>query len=1093
MKKKAQEKAVKAQFSIKKPRKVLLLGSGALKIGEAGEFDYSGSQALKVMKEEGVSTILVNPNIATHQTSLDLADNIYFVPITVDAVTKIIEKEKPDGILLAFGGQTALNCGVELSKRGVLKKHNVTVYGTPVDIIDRTEDRDKFVKEMDKIGCDTPTSKAVTNVKDALKMAKKLGYPVLIRSGFTLGGQGSGVMYDKEQLAEGVEKALIFSPHVLVEECLLGWKEIEYEVVRDSQGNIITVCNMENFDPLGIHTGESVVVAPSQTLTSREYHLLREVSIKAISHLGIVGECNIQFALNPDKLEYRIIEVNARLSRSSALASKATGYPLAYIAAKLALGYPLSELKNSVTQETSAFFEPALDYVVVKIPKWDLAKFKNAEQTIGSSMKSVGEVMAIGRSFPESFQKAIRMLDIGFDGVPLDFPTTKYNIKTPTPERFLSIGSSLLRKMTVSKISRETKITPWFIEQIKLITDFYKENRNTKLEKIDREMMLSAKKLGFSDKTLAEMWGTDAGTIRKLRKKKKVTPFVKRIDTLAAEYPAKTNYLYLTYHGEEHDLDFAGQSRGTSKRGALQKKDGKNQVMVLGSGAYRIGSSVEFDWCAMQAVKTLKNQKKATIMINCNPETVSTDYDEVDKLYFEELTLERVLDIADLESPDGVIVNTGGQVANNLALGIAEAKLPVMGTDPKDIDRCEDRFKFAQVCDVLDIDQPAWKELTTIKDAERFSEEVGFPVLIRPSYVLSGSAMNIAINQKDLRQFLKEAANVSKDHPVVVSKFIEGAREIEIDAVAQDGKLKIYAVSEHVENAGVHSGDATVVLPPQKTFIETIRRIKKITKKLAKELNVTGPFNIQFLAKNNEIKIIECNMRASRSFPFVSKVTTYNFIEKAVLAMLGEDISGDYNTLDLDYVGIKAPQFSFQRITGADPILQVEMSSTGEVGCMGDSIEEAFLQSIMSTGFRMPEKNILVSIGPIEKKLGLVPQMRALHEIGYKLFATQGTAYLLSENDIPVETVYKISEEGEEPNLASMLRKGAFDMIINIPNEHHGAELSDGYFIRRNAIDFNIPLITNYQIVKLLVKSMEEYKDRELPYNNYQYYLDQHE
>lgn len=1059
------------------PKKVLVLGSGALKIGEAGEFDYSGSQALKALKEEGIQTVLVNPNIATNQTSQSIADTIYFLPVEPKTVEKIIEKEHPDGILLAFGGQTALNCGLALDKSGVLKKHNVTVLGTQPHVIDTTEDREKFVKSLDQINLLTPVSKAVTNVRDAHKFAKKIGYPVLIRSAFSLGGQGSGVMNTPEELEAGVEKALTFSPQVLVEECLLGWKEIEYEVVRDATGNLMTVCNMENLDPLGIHTGESVVIAPSQTLTNEEYHMLREIALKAIDHLGVVGECNIQYALHPETMEYRIIEVNARLSRSSALASKATGYPLAFVAAKLAIGYELKDLNNKVTGVTSAFFEPSLDYVVVKIPKWDLQKFKRADQTIGSSMKSVGEVMAIGRTFTESFQKAIRMLENGESGVPLMPLEDKKVIKEPNPRRYLSISSALLSNMKPQKIHDITKIDIWFINQIKQLTDYFLKHRNTKLNNVSDDVLKRGKELGFADGVLADMWDSSEQEVREKRKKAGIIPFVKRIDTLAAEYPAQTNYAYLTYHGQTHDLLF----------------ENENQLLVLGSGPYRIGSSVEFDWCAVQAVKTIKEKGHSTIMINCNPETVSTDYDEVDTLYFEELTVERILDITDLESPEGVLINMGGQTANTVALPLHAAGVHIIGTHPDDIDRCEDRNKFSQICDELHIDQPAWKELTSLKDAASFARAAGYPVLIRPSYVLSGSAMNVALTEEDLLKYLKKAVHISKDHPVVISKFIQNAREIEIDAVAIDGKLKIYAISEHVENAGVHSGDATVVLPPQKTFIETVRRMKRITKQLAKKLKISGPFNIQFIAKNNEVKVIECNLRASRSFPFVSKVTGYNFIEMATKGMLGEDISGDYNTLDLDYVGVKAPQFSFQRISGADPVLQVEMSSTGEVGCVGDSLEEAFMKSIMSTGFRVPKKRILLSVGPVEDKVKLLPSFVALHNMGYELYATTGTANLLKHNSIPVQTVYKVSEEEVEPNLADLMRKGHFDMIINIPNGYTGEELSDGYFIRRHAVDFNIPLITNTQVSMLLIRAMEQFASEELPVENYQYYLDQHE
>ena len=935
---------------IELPKKVLILGSGALKIGEAGEFDYSGSQAIKALKEEGIEVILINPNIATNQTSKGLADKIYFLPINPYFVEKVILKEKPDGLLLSFGGQTALNCGLALDKSGVLEKYSVRVLGTPVDSIEKTEDREIFNQELRKINVDVPRSIACTSAAAGMKAAEKIGYPVLVRAAFTLGGKGSGFAYNEKELQELLDNAFAFSPQVLVEENLKGWKEIEYEVVRDSKDNCITVCNMENFDPLGIHTGESIVIAPSQTLTNSEYHMLREIALKVIRHLKIVGECNIQYALDPVSEKYRVIEVNARLSRSSALASKATGYPLAYVAAKLALGYSLPELRNAVTGVTTACFEPALDYVALKIPRWDLDKFRKVTHTISSEMKSVGEIMALGRNFEEVIQKGLRMLQVGFlgltgnDRLGIQTEDLKKAISVPTPKRILAVAEALKKGWEIDKIYELSGIDPWFLGKLKNIIDL--ENVLEKTE-IDEELMRDAKKHGFSDKQIGLLKGMEEKEVRSMRKKMKVLPSVKQIDTMAAEYTAKTNYLYLTYHGDKHDVEFSHKGKS---------------AIVLGSGAYCIGSSVEFDWCCVNAIKSLAKLKYETIMINYNPETVSTDYDTCDKLYFDELSLERVLDIYELEEPDGVIVSTGGQIPNNLVNKLADAKVKIFGTSSKSIDRAEDRNKFSEMCDELKIDQPEWNQFAEVKDAFKFATRVGYPVLVRPSYVLSGAAMSVAHNEESLQAYLDKAVKIGKDAPVVISKYEMGAKEIEIDAVAQNGELMIWAIAEHVENAGVHSGDATIVLPPQKLYFETIKQIKNITKKIAEELNISGPFNIQFLAKNNEVKVIECNLRSSRSFPFSSKVTGYNFIEIATESMLGLAKKRDYKTLDLEHVGVKAPQFSFSRLKGADPVLGVEMASTGEVACFGENLYEAFLKAMISTGFEIPKKNILIVI-----------------------------------------------------------------------------------------------------------------------------------
>ncbi len=1045
----------------KKPKKVLLFGSGGLKIGQAGEFDYSGSQAIKALKEEGVRVVLMNPNIATVQTDEKLADTVYFLPLTEEFAIKVIEKERPDAILLSFGGQTALNLGLALEKNGVFKKYSARVLGTPVSAIRDTEDRELFVDRLNEINVKTARSIATKSVEEALQAAEKISYPVMVRSGFALGGEGSGVVRNPEALSKKLTEVFRSVSQVLVEEYLGGWKEVEYEVVRDRADNCITVCNMENIDPMGIHTGESIVVAPSQTLTNEEYHRLREVAIKTIRHLGIVGECNIQYALNPQTGDYRVIEVNARLSRSSALASKATGYPLAFVAAKLALGYTLPELKNSVTKTTIACFEPALDYLVLKMPRWDLTKFENVTETIGTEMKSVGEVMAIGRSFEEVLQKAIRMLNIGADGFTAqkngNFGMADYRkeIENPTPRRIFALAEALRAGVSVEEIHGMSHITPWFLEKMKNIISLEKTLAS---QKFDATLIRQAKQYGFSDKQLATISGTTEDKIRTIRKKLKVLPVIKQIDTLAGEFPAQTNYLYLSYHGTENDV----------------ARDNKS-VAVIGSGPYCIGSSVEFDWSSVQVLKTMGTAGYRTIMINSNPETVSTDYDMSDRLYFEELTLERVLDIIDFEKPKGVVVSTGGQIPNNLALPLKKNGAKILGTDPRDIDRAEDRHTFSKLLDKLGVDQPMWAELKTMDEAAKTAAGFGYPVLIRPSYVLSGSAMKVALDEESLLKFLKKATDVSPDHPVVISKFIENAREIEIDGVAQNGKLVIYAITEHVENAGTHSGDATVVLPPQRTYLETIRRAKHITKDVIKELKITGPFNIQFIAKDNHLQVIECNVRSSRSFPFVSKVTGHNFIDIAVRAMLGEKNKQHYQTLELDYVAVKSPQFSYSRIKGVDPRSFVEMASTGEVACFGDSYGEALIKSMMAAGFRLPKKNILVSLGKEENKLKLLPSMHLLKEMGFDLWATETTADFLQGNNIPCEKVYKISTN-KEPGVQSLIENGKVDLIINIPTHAFGQENTDGFVIRRKAIDMNIPLISNRQLAEGFITALHELK-----------------
>jgi carbamoyl-phosphate synthase large subunit len=1066
--------------NLKKVSSVLVLGSGALKIGEAGEFDYSGSQAIKALKEEKIRTILVNPNIATNQTSRGLADKIYFLPVNAYFVEQIIKQEKPEGIFLAFGGQTALNCGVELHEKGILEKYNIKVLGTPVETIKNTEDRELFNREMQRINVKVPKSLACNTEKQAFKAVEKIGYPVIVRAAFALGGKGSGFAYNKKELKELIDTAFAYSPQVLIEENLKGWKEVEYEVVRDAADNCITVCNMENFDPLGIHTGESIVVAPSQTLTNSEYHKLREISLKTIRHLGIVGECNIQFALDPESEDYRVIEVNARLSRSSALASKATGYPLAHVAAKLALGYTLPDLKNAVTKTTTACFEPALDYIALKIPRWDLDKFQRVSHEIATEMKSVGEVMALGRSFEEVIQKGLRMLQIGLYGFTanekVDFksPNLSKEISVPTPKRILAISEVLKRGWSVKKIHKLSGIDIWFLEKLSNIIKTKKSLESSK--SLAADLLLEAKKNGFSDKQIGIITKKSEQNVRNLRKKNKIIPVIKQIDTMAAEYPAKTNYLYLTYHGNKDDIKF-----NKSKK-----------IIVLGSGPYSIGSSVEFDWCCVTTLLTVSKEKYETIMINYNPETVSTDYDISDKLYFDELSLERVLDIYDKEKPYGMIVSTGGQIPNNIATKLKKSKVKILGTDPKNIDRAENRHKFSEMLDKLEIDQPKWKELTKVKKAVQFAGKVKYPVLVRPSYVLSGAAMRVAHNEESLVDFLEYATQVSPEAPVVISKFEKGAKEIEIDAVAHKGRLVIWAIAEHIEHAGVHSGDATIVLPPQKLYIETIRRIKKITKQIAKELQISGPFNIQFLAKENDVKVIECNLRSSRSFPFSSKVTGYNFIELATKAMLNKkgDKSlnkKDYKTLDLDYVGVKAPQFSFSRLRGADPVLGVEMASTGEVACFGDNLHAGFLKAMISVGFTMPEKNILLTIGRIQDKADFLKSAKKLRKMNFNIYATEGTSKFLNENGIKNSTLYKVST-GKSPNILEYLTSKKLDFVIDIPKNYTHQEITDGYIIRRRAIDMNIPLVTNLQVAKIFIEAIEKYNLEDLEIKSWDKY-----
>ena len=1070
-------------------KKVLLLGSGALKIGEAGEFDYSGSQALKALKEEGIETILINPNIATVQTSEGVADQIYFLPVTPYFVEKVIRKERPEGIMLAFGGQTALNCGVALYREGILEKYNVKVLGTPVQAIIDTEDRELFVDKLNEIDVKTIKSEAVENAEDARRAARELGYPVIVRAAYALGGLGSGFCDNEEELDLLVEKAFSFSPQVLVEKSLRGWKEVEYEVVRDRFDNCITVCNMENFDPLGIHTGESIVIAPSQTLTNKEYHKLRELAIRIIRHIGIVGECNVQYAFDPESEDYRVIEVNARLSRSSALASKATGYPLAFVAAKLGLGYGLFDLKNSVTKTTSAFFEPALDYVVCKIPRWDLGKFHGVDKELGSSMKSVGEVMAIGRTFEEAIQKGLRMIGQGMHGFvenkELVIPDIDKALHEPTDKRIFVISKAFRAGYTIDQVHELTKIDKWFLQKLMNIMNTSEElhqwgNNHKQIADLPADLLKQAKRQGFSDFQIARAIGYEGDMedgslyVRNYRKSLGIVPVVKQIDTLAAEYPAQTNYLYLTYSGTANDVTYLGDHRS---------------IVVLGSGAYRIGSSVEFDWCGVQALNTIRKEGWRSVMINYNPETVSTDYDMCDRLYFDELTFERVMDVLELENPHGVIVSTGGQIPNNLALRLDAQNIHILGTSAQSIDNAEDRDKFSAMLDRIGVDQPEWRALTSLEDINSFVDKVGFPVLVRPSYVLSGAAMNVCSNQEELERFLQLAANVSKKHPVVVSQFIEHAKEVEMDAVAQNGEIIAYAISEHIEFAGVHSGDATIQFPPQKLYVETVRRIKRISREIAKALNISGPFNIQYLAKDNDIKVIECNLRASRSFPFVSKVLKINFIELATKVMLGLPVEKpEKNLFELDYVGIKASQFSFNRLQKADPVLGVDMASTGEVGCIGSDTSCAVLKAMLSVGYRIPKKKILLSTGTPKQKVDMLEAARMLQKKGYDIFATGGSSKFLTENGVENTRVYWPSEEGH-PQALEMLHKKEIDMVVNIPKNLTADELDNGYKIRRAAIDLNIPLITNARLASafinafctmdiddIAIKSWEEYK-----------------
>lgn len=1070
-------------------KKVLLLGSGALKIGEAGEFDYSGSQALKALKEEGIETILINPNIATVQTSEGVADQIYFLPVTPYFVEKVIRKERPEGIMLAFGGQTALNCGVALYREGILEKYNVKVLGTPVQAIIDTEDRELFVDKLNEIDVKTIKSEAVENAEDARRAARELGYPVIVRAAYALGGLGSGFCDNEEELDLLVEKAFSFSPQVLVEKSLRGWKEVEYEVVRDRFDNCITVCNMENFDPLGIHTGESIVIAPSQTLTNKEYHKLRELAIRIIRHIGIVGECNVQYAFDPESEDYRVIEVNARLSRSSALASKATGYPLAFVAAKLGLGYGLFDLKNSVTKTTSAFFEPALDYVVCKIPRWDLGKFHGVDKELGSSMKSVGEVMAIGRTFEEAIQKGLRMIGQGMHGFvenkELVIPDIDKALHEPTDKRIFVISKAFRAGYTIDQVHELTKIDKWFLQKLMNIMNTSEElhqwgNNHKQIADLPADLLKQAKRQGFSDFQIARAIGYEGDMedgslyVRNYRKSLGIVPVVKQIDTLAAEYPAQTNYLYLTYSGTANDVTYLGDHRS---------------IVVLGSGAYRIGSSVEFDWCGVQALNTIRKEGWRSVMINYNPETVSTDYDMCDRLYFDELTFERVMDVLELENPHEVIVSTGGQIPNNLALRLDAQNIHILGTSAQSIDNAEDRDKFSAMLDRIGVDQPEWRALTSLEDINSFVDKVGFPVLVRPSYVLSGAAMNVCSNQEELERFLQLAANVSKKHPVVVSQFIEHAKEVEMDAVAQNGEIIAYAISEHIEFAGVHSGDATIQFPPQKLYVETVRRIKRISREIAKALNISGPFNIQYLAKDNDIKVIECNLRASRSFPFVSKVLKINFIELATKVMLGLPVEKpEKNLFELDYVGIKASQFSFNRLQKADPVLGVDMASTGEVGCIGSDTSCAVLKAMLSVGYRIPKKKILLSTGTPKQKVDMLEAARMLQKKGYDIFATGGSSKFLTENGVENTRVYWPSEEGH-PQALEMLHKKEIDMVVNIPKNLTAGELDNGYKIRRAAIDLNIPLITNARLASafinafctmdiddIAIKSWEEYK-----------------
>ncbi len=1060
-----------------KIKKVLIIGSSALKIGEAGEFDYSGSQAIKALKEEGLYTILINPNIATIQTSDYLADKVYLLPINTHYVEKVIAKEKPDGIILGFGGQTALNCGLALHHEGILKKYNVQVLGTQISAIENTEDRQLFCEKLSEIDVKYPQSQAVNTIEDAIKYAEKIGFPVIIRIAYALGGLGSGICRNKTEVKKLAAKALSYSSQILVEEYLEGWKEIEYEVVRDRYDNCITVCNMENIDPMGIHTGESIVVAPSQTLTNKEYHMLREVAIKTIRHLGIVGECNIQYALDPNSQDYRVIEVNARLSRSSALASKATGYPLAFVAAKLALGYGLHELANSITKTTKAFFEPALDYIVIKVPRWDLKKFRLVKRNLGSSMKSVGEVMAIGRKFEDAIQKAMRMLDIGVEGLTasrtkVEFEELEEALKNPTEERMFAVVQALKQGYSVDCVHSLTHINKWFLYKIQNIVDIEKKISSTPAKKLSKELLLEAKQHGFSDRQIANVIGKDAHDVYLLREKFDIHPFIQHIDTLAAEYPARTNYLYLTYNCSFHDFD----------------SNLKKSVIILGSGPYRIGSSVEFDWCCVITGKTLREMGYKTVMINCNPETVSTDYDQFDTLFFEELTTETIWEIYKSIHPMGVVVSMGGQTPNNLALKLHNIGIKILGTSPESIDTAENRSKFSAMLDELEIGQPEWSKLSTIQDALQFANKVGYPVLVRPSYVLSGAAMAIATDDVELTRFLQKAVDVSPEHPVVISKFLVNAKELEFDAVAQNGKIVCSAISEHVENAGVHSGDATLVLPAQRTYLETMRQIKQFSSDIAKSLNINGPFNIQFLAKDNKVKVIECNLRASRSFPFVSKTLKTNFIEVAAKVIVGKKVDNvDDQTFSYDYVGVKAPEFSFTRLEGADPTTGVEMASTGEVACLGQDFDEAFLKALGSVGYRFPIKTILISSGSIESKSELLEPTRALSKIGIKFYATHGTAKFMETNGIPVETL-EWPLNGKSPNVTDYMKSRKIDLVINIPKNFQEEELTNDYIIRRTAVDYKIPLITNRQLAMRLAEALTNKNPLELEVKSWDQY-----
>ena len=1074
----------------KKPKnlkKVLVLGSGGLKIGQAGEFDYSGSQAIKALQEEGIETVVINPNIATVQTDRGFAEKVYFLPVTPEFVEKVIKKERPDGVFLSFGGQTALNCGVALEKKGVFKKYRVAVLGTPVAIIDATEDRQKFNDALEEIDVKYPKSISCTTKANAEKAAAKMGFPVLVRAAFALGGQGSGKARNEKELDEILSKAFSYSPQVLVEQDLTGWKELEYEMVRDRDDNCIAVCNMENFDPLGIHTGESIVVSPSQTLNNDEYQMLREVATRIVRHFGIVGECNVQFALDPESREYKVVELNARLSRSSALASKATGYPLAFVAAKIGLGYLMRDIPNSITHITSAFFEPALDYLVVKYPRWDLEKFDKVDQRIGTEMKSVGEVMTIGRNFEEAIQKAIRCLGIGADGF-TDLPYKAYkasslkkSLQEPTHRRMFAIARAFEEGMKPADIHKLTRIDMWFLEKLYNIYVLKEKLRNVK--SLSAPLLREAKKLGFSDARIGELTGKAENAVFALRQKQHLTPAVKQIDTLAAEFPAKTNYLYTTYQATEHDITPSTKQN---------RKKGQLKIIVVGSGAYCIGSSVEFDWSCVNVVKTLRAKGHETIMLNYNPETVSTDYDMCDSLYFDEINLERLRDICLTEKPDGVIISMGGQIANNIATKLQDAGIPVMGTDPKNIDRAEDRNKFSAMLDGLGIDQPEWTESTSVEKSTAFAKKVGYPVIVRPSYVLSGAAMRICHNDSELTGFLGKAAEVSREHPVVVSKFEEGAKEIEIDAVAQDGKLRIYAISEHIQNAGVHSGDASVMLPPQRLYLETVRQVKAATKAIVKELNITGPFNIQFLARDNSIKVIECNLRASRSFPFVSKVTGYNFIELATQAILGEDISGEYQTVDLNHVGVKYPQFSYSRLRGADPRLGVEMASTGEVASFGADKHEAFLHAFLSGGGRIPKKGILLAIGDPADKFDFVGKAAKLVDLGYQLYATSGTHRVLKEEGVTSTVVNKLKDG--KPHAVSLMEDGAVDLVVSTPDSHTPSEVSDGFTMRRKAVDSDVILINDIKLAEALVNSLVDLKEKggmkKVAAHDHEYYLD---